>query len=109
MGPKEFATACRDERDAMLATYANPNGTSAVGEHLRAADLSDAQRKHVLAALCDALTDAHYNLLLALDGSASIGGQQQAFKLTDENGNSIASGDGRLEAAAWDALQRDNG
>lgn len=106
MGPKEFAEACREERDAMLAIYADARSGSEVGEHLRAANLTEIQRKHVLAALNGALTDILYNLLVALDGSASIGGQQQVFRLTDENGCEVASGDGRLEAAAWTALQQ---
>jgi hypothetical protein len=108
MGPKAFAEACKEERDTMLALYADTTGGSAVSEHLRAASLSDDQRKHVLAALNGALTDAFYTMLLALDGSASLGGRQHSFQLRGEDGAPIASGDGRLEAAAWNALQEDD-
>ncbi len=106
MGPEQFAEACRAERDALLALYTDPNGRSAVGGHLVKAELSEIQKQHVHAALHDAVTDTLYTLLLALDGSAALGGQQQQFfRLADENGAPIASGDGGLEAAAYAALQ----
>ncbi|ARS29445.1 hypothetical protein KC8_19440 [Sphingomonas sp. KC8] len=91
----------------MLALYADAGGGSAVGERLRAAGLSENQTKEVFAALNGALTDAFYTVLLALDGSAALGGQQQTFQLADQHGTPIASGDGRLESAAWVALQQD--
>ena len=50
------------------------------------------------------LTDAWYTLLLALDGAASLGGVQQEYDLRDETGAKI-SGDGELEAAAYDHFQ----
>jgi len=108
MGPENLAEACKEERDALLALYADVDGGSSVGEHLRVADLSQAQHEHVIAALHDALTDAFYTMLLALDGAASLGGRQQAYTLSDASGSAIASGDGRLEAAAWAALQKDS-
>jgi hypothetical protein len=46
-----------------------------------------------------ALTDTMYSLLLGLDGAASIGGDQQAYKIQDEDGN-LLSTCGELEAAA---------
>lgn len=106
MGPKDFAGACRDERDTLLASYAEGSGT-AVANHLASAALSDDQRKHVMAAIDAALTDAFYAVLLALDGSTSLGGMQQSFLLTDESGAIIANGDGQLEVEAWNALQSD--
>ncbi|MGE4304802.1 MAG: hypothetical protein AB7E24_12320 [Novosphingobium sp.] len=51
-----------------------------------------------------ALTDTIYTLLLALDGAASLDGDQRSFTITDESGTVISNGDGRLEAAAWDAF-----
>lgn len=102
MGPKEFALAVRMERDALLSAFANPEGGSAVAVRLAAADLTPIQRTEALAAIEAAVSDAFYTLLLALDGSASLGGSQQAFKLNGEGGEIIADGDGRLEAAAWE-------
>lgn len=104
MGPKEFAAACREERDALLSALTDSSGETAVAGHLAAAGLTVSQRQHVFAAIDAALTDTFYTMLLALDGSASLGGNQCSFVVTDESGNIVANGDGRLEAAAWDAF-----
>lgn len=105
MGPTDFAVACCEQRDLMLANYADASGGSEVSALLAAANLSQEQRNHIVSALDTALTDAFYTMLLAIDGSASLGQTQQSFTLTDGEGNMIANGDGRLEAAAWEALQ----
>ena len=105
MGPTDFALACREQRDLMLANYADASGGSEVANLLATANLSQEQRNYVLSALDTALTDVFYTMLLAIDGSASLGQTQQSFALTDGERNVIANGDGRLEAAAWEALQ----
>ena len=104
MGPKEFAAACREERDALLSSFTDLSGETTVAAHLAPAGLTPSQRDQVFAAIDAALTDAFYTLLLALDGSASLGGSQRSFVLTDESGEIVANGDGRLEAAAWDVF-----
>jgi len=104
MESKEFAAAVREERDALLLTFADPAGGSAVAAHLAAANLTPVQRIETLAAIEAAVSDAFYTFLLALDGAASLGGTQQSFVLSDEGGDVIANGDGRLEAAAWEAF-----
>lgn len=109
MKSKEFALAVREERDALLSMYADPAGGSTVADHLAAADLTSNQRLETLAAIEAAVSDAFYTLLLALDGSASLGGSQQSFVLSDEGGDVIANGDGRLEAAAWEAFYGNGG
>lgn len=104
MGPREFALAVREERDTLLSVFADPAAGSAVAAHLDAANLSPNQRTETLAAIEAAVSDAFYTLLLALDGTASLGGSQRAFELKLEGGDVIADGDGRLEAAAWEAF-----
>lgn len=104
MGSKEFALAVREERDVLLSTFTDPAAGSAVATHLIAANLTSNQRIEALAAIEAAVTDTLYSLLLALDGSAFLGGRQQSFVLSGEGGEIIANGDGRLEAAAWDAF-----
>lgn len=47
------------------------------------------------------LTDAFYTILLGLDGSASIGNSQEAFKIYDEENNLISEG-GDLEGHAYE-------
>lgn len=108
MESKEFAQAVREERDSLLSSFANPSGGTVVAAHLLAAGLSPSQRREVLAAMDAVLTDAFYTLLLALDGSASLGGKQQHFIVSDDSGDVIANGDGRLEAAAWEAFHENS-
>ncbi len=105
MSATSFADLCRRERDAMLVEVTKLNGQSDVARQLGAAGLSCAQREHVGKALETALTDAFYTMLLALDGAASLGGEQQVYRVVDEGGHTISSGDGTLEAAAFAALQ----
>jgi len=105
MTPREFADACREERDDMLVTYADPASQSAVAANLVAARLSFEQRRFVLASLEIALTDAFYTMLSALDGCAHLGGlQQQEFRLNDESGAAISTGNGALAVAAYEAF-----
>ena len=100
-----FARASREERDAMLASYSDANSGAVVATLIRDAALTPEQKKLVLAALDTAVADAFYTVLVALDGGGSLGGNQQSYSLRDELGNVVSSGDGRLEAAAWQTLQ----
>ncbi|GGN43348.1 hypothetical protein GCM10011349_07330 [Novosphingobium indicum] len=104
MGPTEFVRACRNERDALLEAFTDPAGQTEVSSRLLEANLTQIQRELVVAAIGVALTDTIYTLLLALDGAASLDGDQRSFTVTDESGTVISNGDGRLEAAAWDAF-----
>ncbi len=46
------------------------------------------------------LRDAFYTTLLGLDGEAQIGDRQEAYRLTDEQGNELTGGE--IEAFAWE-------
>jgi hypothetical protein len=104
---REFVQACKEERDALMAVYADQRSESAVGAHLDAAQLTPAQRTEVLAALNIALTDTFYTLLMGLAGAASLGGSQQEYRLADEHSRPISpSGDADLETLAYDIFQQ---
>ena len=45
--------------------------------------------------------DVFYTFLLALDGAASLGGEQVLYKLYDEDGSELT---GELEGLAWERL-----
>ena len=103
---REFVQACKEERDALMALYADQSSTTAVRAHLDAAQLTPSQRIEVLAALNIALTDAFYTLLLGLAGAASLGSSQQMYRLADENACPISpAGDADLEASAYEIFQ----
>ena len=102
-----FAKACRQTRDSMFASYSDSSSRNEVTAFIERASLTPEQRKLILAALDTALTDAFYTMLLALDGAASLGDNQQIYTLHDELGNVVSAGDGALEAAAWNAFHSD--
>lgn len=101
----DFVRAAKAERDALALSYRAANAGSAVGELLAEAQLSEAQRPKVVAALEQAVTDAFYTVLLALDGAASLGGVQQSYRLLGEDGSVVSDGEGSLEAAAFEVFQ----
>lgn len=101
----DFVTGAKAERDALALTYAAADASSTVGTLLAEADLSEAQREKVVSALDQALTDAFYTMLLALDGAASLGAKQQSYRLIAEDGTLVSEGNGSLEAAAFDVFQ----
>ena len=61
--------------------------------------LSPEQERQLREMLDVFATDAMYTLLLGLDGSTALGGDQRHYTLLDEEGSVIA-GEGDLEAAA---------
>ena len=62
------------------------------------------EQQQILGLVLDSvLTDTLYALLLGLDGAANIGGVQELYKISDENGNSI-SDNGSIEGEAYDAF-----
>ncbi len=101
----DFVRAAKAERDALALTYRAANGASVVGELLAEAQLTEVQRHKVILALEQATTDAFYTMLLALDGTASLGGTQHSYRLIGEDGAAISEGDGSLEAAAFKVFQ----
>lgn len=104
MSAEAFAGACKQKRDEIFAAYVDPNGQSYVSIKLKAAQLTDAQRVDITAALNAALTDVFYTMLMALDGAATLGGRQRHYRLVDDEGRTISNGDGDLEAAAYEAF-----
>lgn len=62
-------------------------------------DLSPEQTQLLREMLDVFTTDTLYTLLLGLDGSAALGGDQRHYTLLDEDGSVIAE-EGDLEAAA---------
>lgn len=98
--PLDFVRLWHDEKANLLATFLNEGSGCAVATLIRATGLSPAQTASLSAVLDGVIADTMYTLLLGLDGSGSVGGRQESYRLLDETGAQLA-GDGRLEAAAW--------
>lgn len=106
MATQEFIRACKEERDTLIAVFSDPTAGSVVGQHIDAAQLSADQRREVIAALDAALADTFYTLLMGLAGEASLGGQQQTYCLSDENGRPITPSEhADLGELAFEAFQ----
>jgi hypothetical protein len=85
----------------MLKDFTDPNGDVEVSRDIQSMKLSPEQQLVMNLVVDKILTDTFYNLLLGLDGSASIGESQEAYKILDEQGNLI-SDSGDLESEAYE-------
>lgn len=88
----------------LVKEFSSATSSTLVATRIRDLNLSGAQRKQVVEIIDAVLTDAFYTLLLGLDGSASIGGVQQTYKIYGEDGKLI-SDCGEIEAEAAEAFQ----
>ena len=101
MHAAEFARLCKVERDAMLERYCGATGETAVSAQIESLSPTPELRAAIRSILDNALTDAFYTMLLAIDGSATIGGHQHQYRLVDEDGEFVGES-GDLEAAAYE-------
>jgi hypothetical protein len=106
MDAREFARLCRIEKDTLGREYLNPDSRASVSRDIKALQLSPDQMSLMERIVDGILTDTFYSFLLTLDGAGSLGGNQQEYRLYDEDGNLVfESGD--LEAAAYEHLRED--
>ncbi|WP_447576886.1 hypothetical protein [Achromobacter kerstersii] len=101
MDGKEFVANWNALRAELLESFMAPEGASDVAARVRAMGLSAEQGEQMRVVLDGVLRDTMYTLLLGLDGAASIGGDQQAFTIADEDGNVIEG----IEDEAWASFQ----
>ncbi|MBT9515098.1 MAG: hypothetical protein IV112_00300 [Methyloversatilis discipulorum] len=94
----EFVAAWKREKEQMLRLFMGDEGQSAVAAHVRSMTLSDEQLCQLRLAFDGALTDVMYTILLALEGEGSIGGIQQIYQLTAQDGTVVTGG---IEEEAW--------
>ncbi len=106
MTADHFVEIVKKEKDSILALYFSENSETQVGKMIR--DMSDQgiSKDSLFELLNSALNDHYYNLLLALDGEASLDGEQISYKLFDEEGNEL-TGSGDIEASAYEAFMEE--
>ena len=107
MTGEEFVRLCFEEKESILSEYCSPETESAVGTMVRDLVRAGADQETLHKLLDLVLTENWYRILLALDGSASLGGEQMTYEVRDEDGN-ILNECGELEAAAWDMFMEKN-
>lgn len=101
MDANEFARLCKAERDSILDSYCDATGETGVSARIESLSPAPDLRAAIRLILDDALTDAIYTMLLAIDGCATIGGHQHQYRLIDEDGQFVGES-GDLEAAAYE-------
>ena len=90
MKPAEkFAKSFYDEKEYLLKAYFDSNSQTQVGQLIKSLDLSEEKSKVLFQIVNGTITDVMYTTLLALDGCASIGGEQEDFKVINEDGKEI--------------------
>lgn len=99
-----FARALKEEKDALVASYL-ADADSPTGElikQVRDAGVSDDVIKEILNGI---LTDVYYQTLLGLDGQMPIGPlTERSYRLAAPDSTLIATGDGTLAEAAYEAF-----
>ena len=107
MTGEEFVRLCFEEKESILSEYCSPETESTVGAMVRDLVRAGADQETLHKLLDLVLTENWYRILLALDGSASLGGEQRTYEVRDENGN-ILNECGELEAAAWEVFMEND-
>lgn len=105
MDGAQFAGHCNALRAELVNDFTHRASGSEVAAKIAALGLDDQQARQLTAILDTVVRDTVYTMLLALDGAASLGGCQQQFTVTDEDGNVIKD----IEAAAWECFHGDGG
>ena len=105
MTTKEFVKGFYKEKENLLKLYFNSDNETQVGKSIDKLNLNKEQIEDLKKLLDEVLVDSFYNILLGLDGCSSIGGKQENYKLFDEKGNELTSGD--IESFAYE-LFHDN-
>lgn len=100
MNTSDFVACWRREKDSLSSAFLDSSSRSEVAAKIASLNLEDSQLALVREIIDGVLTDVFYSLLLGLDGAASIGGVQQAYRILAENGE-LVSECGDLEAEAW--------
>ena len=100
MTGEEFVKLCFTEKEVSLKQYFDERCTTEVGRQLNHLLEDGADREALYTLLNLVLNETYYNLLLALDGEASLGGKQMNYKLFDDEMNSL-NDSGAIETAAY--------
>ena len=103
MTGEEFVRLCFEEKEAALREYCSPASESAVSGLVRQLVSGGSDRETIHQLIDLVMTESWYTMLLALDGEASLGGEQQTYRLYAED-DTLLNECGELEAAAWEAF-----
>ncbi len=101
MTPEKFAKVFFMEKQQLVSDFCSSPQVTLVSKLIDEMKLNEVQSAQIEEVIDAVLTDAFYTILLGLDGSASIGGIQQEYKIYDEAGKRIGEC-GDITAAAFE-------
>ena len=91
MTPEQFIENVSKEIDSLVALYAQgSSGQTEVGVKLDSLGLPQETKGQIIGLIHQAITESTYNLLCGLEGSASLAGTQESYKISDEQGNELS-------------------
>jgi len=105
---KGFVALFKAEKENQLKLYLSETNDSVVSDLLGEMNLSREQSGKMKRIIDTVLIDTYTSILCGLDGSASIGGVQQAYTVVPEGGNPIESC-GDIEAEAYNQFHTKQG
>ncbi|QVQ25378.1 hypothetical protein [Achromobacter deleyi] len=103
MDGKEFVANWNTLRAELLDAFMAQGAGSEVAAKVQALGLSAGQSAQLRDILDSVIGDTMYALLLGLDGAASIGGSQEQFTISGEDGGVIRN----IEEEAWECFHGD--
>lgn len=103
MTPEKFIDNVKESIDSLNELYSQgKNGPTYLGSKLDDIGLTTDQRKKVLDLIELAVGEATHNIICGIEGSASLGSDQQIYKLLDESNNEIT---GELDSLLYEKLE----
>jgi hypothetical protein len=100
MNDREFVGEFYKLKESLLDEYFAGRKDAAVAQLIEKLELPNEKLKTLKLVIDASLTDALYTVLLGLEGSASIGNEQEMYKLYNEDGVELTGKD--IEGHAWD-------
>lgn len=99
MTAKEFVKAVKEEKQNVMSVYFSNVSETKVGQMIQELINMGVPNEFLFQFVDTILNENYYHLMLALDGEASLGNVQMAYKLFDEDGKELTdSGDIEREA-----------
>ena len=100
MSPDQLVTNIKTEIESLVSLYAQGSeGQTEIGTKLDSLNISQELKAQIVSLIEQAIKEATYNLISGLEGSASLAGTQEIYKITDESGNELS---GELDALFYE-------
>lgn len=106
MNGEEFVKLMFKEKSNRLSMYFSESNLTQTGRLIEKIIHQGAEAEDVKKLINLVLNETYYNVLLGLEGEASIGNKQICYRLSDEDNNPI-TGDGSIEEQAYEMFMKE--